>query len=257
MTALVFAVGASFLASCVEFVEAFTVILAVGITRNWRSSLLGAATAAALLAAIIAVFGLTLASRVPLPVLRGVIGTLVLVFGLKWMRKAILRYARVKDMHDEGEIFAEETMALSRQGQARAFDWLGFTVSLKSTLLEGLEVAFIVITFGLNSGRMSLAVLGAGCAFVVVGLAGFAVRKPLEQVPENTMKFVVGVMLSTFGTFWAGEGLGVEWPSADLSIMPLLGLYLCFSWLAVRLLASASAARTQTRKQAEELAANW
>jgi uncharacterized membrane protein len=227
----------------VEFVEAFTVILAVGITRNWRSSLLGAATAAVLLAVIVAVFGLTLASRVPLPVLRGLIGMLVLVFGLKWMRKAILRFARIKGLHDEGEIFAEETAELQRHGQAQGFDWLGFTVAMKSTLLEGLEVAFIVITFGLNSGRMSLAVLGAAGAFVVVGVLGFAVRKPLEQVPENTMKFVVGVMLSTFGTFWAGEGLGVDWPGADLSIIPLLGIYLLFSWLAVRALAAATAAR--------------
>jgi len=244
MTALVFAVGASFLASCVEFVEAFTVILAVGITRNWRSSLLGAATAAVLLGVIVAVFGLTLANSIPLPILRGVIGTLVLVFGLKWLRKCILRYAHMKGMHDEGEIFAEELAELQRHGGAQAgFDWLGFTVSMKSTLLEGLEVAFIVITFGLNSGRMSLAVLGAACAFVVVGIAGFLVRKPLEQVPENTMKFVVGVMLSTFGTFWAGEGLGVNWPASDLSIIPILGLYLLFSWLAVRTLVSASASR--------------
>jgi len=253
VTAIVFAVGASFLASCVEFVEAFTVILAVGITRNWRSSLLGAATAAVLLAVIVAVFGLTLASSVPLPVLRGVIGTLVLVFGLKWMRKSILRFAHIKGMHDEGEIFAEETEELRRHGRAQAFDWLGFTVSLKSTLLEGLEVAFIVITFGLTSASQDgvqvrqhsllLAVIGAACAFVVVGIAGFVVRKPLERVPENTMKFVVGVMLSTFGTFWAGEGLGVAWPAADLSIVPLLGLYLLLSWMAVRLLVSADGAR--------------
>jgi uncharacterized membrane protein len=243
VTAVVFAVGASFLASCVEFVEAFTVILAVGLTRGWRSALLGAATAAVLLALLIGVFGLTLASSVPLPVLRGAIGTLVLVFGLKWMRKSILRFAGIKGLHDEAEIFAQETAALQRHGQARSFDWLGFTVSMKSTLLEGLEVAFIVITFGLNSGRMSLAVLGAACAFVVVGVLGFAVRKPLEQVPENTMKFVVGVMLSTFGTFWAGEGLGVAWPGSDLAIIPLLGMYLLFSWLAVRSLAAANSTR--------------
>src|SRR5581483_9763893 len=172
VTAVAFAVGASFLASCVEFVEAFTIILAVGITRSWKSSLLGAAAAAVLLAVIIA------------------------GFGLKWMRKAILRFAGIKGLHDEEEIFAEETEALRNYGRAQAFDWVGFTVSLKSTLLEGLEVAFIVITFGLNSGDMSLPALGAAGAFVVVAITGFAVRKPLEQVPENTMKFVVGVMLS-------------------------------------------------------------
>ena len=255
MAAVAFAVGASFLASCVEFVEAFTVILAVGITRNWRSSLLGAAAAALLLALIVAVFGLTLASRVPLPVLRGAIGALVLVFGLKWMRKAILRYAHFKGLHDEAEIFAEETAELRQAGQVKAFDWVGFTVSTKSTLLEGLEVAFIVITFGLNSQRMDLAIYGAAAACVVVAVAGFLVRKPLEQVPENTMKFVVGVMLSTFGTFWAGEGLGVDWPLADLSILPLLGLYLLFAWLAVRWLAAAGATHERAAAKAEELAA--
>lgn len=247
MTAVIFAVGASFLASSVEFVEAFTVILAVGITRNWRSSLLGALSAAGLLAIIIAVFGLTLATTVPLPVLRGVIGTLVLVFGLKWMRKSILRYAHIKGMHDEGEIFAEEKAELEKYGQAPAFDWIGYTVSLKSTLLEGLEVAFIVITFGLNSGAMNLAILGAVGAFAVVAIVGFVVRKPLEQVPENTMKWVVGVMLSTFGTFWAGEGLGVEWPAADLSIIPLIGVYLLFSWASARMLVASSTARMKAR----------
>ena len=255
MAAVIFAVGASFLASCVEFVEAFTVILAVGITRNWRSSLLGAATAAVLLALIVGLFGVTLAGSIPLPVLRGVIGTLVLVLGLKWMRKSILRYARIKGLHDESEIFAEETAELRGAGQVKSFDWLGYTVSAKSTLLEGLEVAFIVITFGLNSGRMQLAVVGAAAAFVVVAIAGFLVRKPLERVPENTMKFVVGVMLSTFGTFWAGEGLGVEWPSADLAILPLLGVYLLFSWLAVRWLVAAGAARVPPAGAAQGLTA--
>jgi uncharacterized membrane protein len=253
MTAVLFAVGASFLASCVEFVEAFTVILAVGISRNWRSSLLGAAAASVFLALIVAAFGLTLASTIPLPVLRGVIGTLVLIFGLKWLRKAILRYAGIKGLHDEAEIFAEQCAELRTAGQAPPFDWLGFAISTKSTLLEGLEVAFIVITFGLSSGRMELSVLGAVCAFIVVAIAGFFVRKPLEQVPENTMKFVVGVMLTTFGTFWAGEGLGVGWPGDDLAIIPLIGLYLLFSWLAIRWLAASSALQT-TGPDGEQLA---
>lgn len=239
MTAVVFAIGASFLASCVEFVEAFTVILAVGLTRNWRSSLLGAACAAVLLVLIVATFGMSLETRVPLPVLRGAIGTLVLMFGLKWLRKAILRFAHVKGMHDESEIFAAEAAELLKHRRAPGMDWLGFTVSLKSTLLEGLEVAFIVITFGLNSGRMSLAVLGAGAALVVVATLGFIVRKPLSRVPENTMKFIVGVMLCTFGTFWAGEGLGVNWPGGDLAIGLLIGVFLAFSYAAVRALSSA------------------
>jgi uncharacterized membrane protein len=237
VTALAFAIGASFLASAVEFVEAFTVILAVGLTRGWRASVFGAIAAALTLAAIVAVFGLTLASTVPLPVLRGVIGTLVLVFGLKWLRKAILRFAGIKSMHDEGEIFAERTAELGQaQRDEGRLDWVGFAISFKGTLLEGLEVAFIVITFGLNSGGMAAAVAGAAAAFVLVGLTGVAVRKPLERVPENTMKFVVGLMLTTFGTFWAGEGLGVEWPATEVSILVLLGVYLLFSWGAVRAL---------------------
>ncbi len=244
MTAIAFAVGASFLASAVEFVEAFTIILAVGLTRSWKSSLLGALAAVGLLVLIIAAFGLTLAATVPLPVLRGVIGTLVLIFGLNWLRKAILRYAGIRGLHDEAEIFAEEMAELRRQGAvARGFDWVGFAVSLKSTLLEGLEVAFIVITFGLSSGEMMLPAIGAAAACAVVGIVGCFVRRPLEQVPENTMKFVVGVMLTTFGTFWAGEGLGIDWPSSDLSLIPLLVMYLLFSWLAVRTLRSLSRVR--------------
>jgi uncharacterized membrane protein len=251
MTAVGFAIGAAFLASCVEFVEAFTVILAVGITRNWRSSLLGAAAAAVALAAIIGLFGVTLVRYVPIDILRGVIGTLVLVFGLKWLRKCILRFAGVKGMHDEGEIFEEESAKLRAEGGAvQPMDWLGFTISFKSTLLEGLEVAFIVLTFGLSSGNMALPIVGAAAAFVVVGITGLMVRKPLEQVPENTMKWIVGVMLSSFGTFWAGEGLGVNWPAADLSIVGLIAVYVLFSWLAVQWLRSASLQRKQLESAA-------
>lgn len=242
-TSLIVTVGASFLASCVEVVEAFTVILAVGVTRNWRSSLLGALAATLVLAALIGIFGITLASRIPLPILRGAIGSLVLIFGLNWLRKAILRAAGIKDLHDERKIFAEQTDALARQGVAHPFDWLGFTVSLKSTLLEGLEVAFIVITFGLSSGQVPLAVLGAASAVLVMGAIGLVVRKPLERIPENTLKLVVGLMLSTFGTFWVGEGLGINWPLSDLFILPLLATYLSFSWLAVRMLTSARTTR--------------
>jgi uncharacterized membrane protein len=243
MTALVFAVGASFLASSVEFVEAFTIILAVGLTRGWRSALTGAAAAAVALAAIVAVLGAAL-TTIPKETLQLIIGALVLTFGVKWMRKAILRFAGIKGMHDEGEIFQEEKAHLEHMKPVRAgFDWGGFTVSFQGTLLEGLEVAFIVITFGLDSGNMGLAVAGAVAAGIAVTLVGVAVRKPLEQVPENTLKFVVGVMLTTFGTFWAGEGLGVDWPGADLIILVLLALYLGFSWVAVRTLSAAKEAR--------------
>jgi uncharacterized membrane protein len=241
VTAIIAAVGASFLASVVEFVEALTIILAVGFTRGWRSSLLGALAAAGLLAAIVAAFGLTLAARLPLPLLRGAIGALLLVFGLNWLRKAIFRYAGVEGLHDEAKRFAGRTAELQQHERAGAIDWLGFVVSLKGTLLEGLEVAFIVITFGLSSGQVGLSALGALAAFVVVGTTGFVVRKPLEQVPENSMKFVVGLMLTTFGTFWAGEGLGVAWPLDDLFILSLLAVYVLYSWLAVRALLARNA----------------
>ncbi|HEX6512341.1 MAG TPA: hypothetical protein VF157_08585 [Chloroflexota bacterium] len=243
MTALIIGAGASFLASSVEFVEAFTIILAVGLTRSWRSSLFGAAAAVVVLAAIVVALGAAL-TQIPKEALQLLIGALVLVFGIKWMRKAILRYAHIKGMHDEGEIFQEETEHLQHMQRASGFDWGGFTVSFQGTLLEGLEVAFIVITFGLDSGNKTLPVIGAAAAFVMVALVGFAVRKPLEQVPENTLKFVVGVMLTTFGTFWAGEGLGVDWPGADLVILVLLALFLAFSWVAVRMLTSARESRT-------------
>jgi uncharacterized membrane protein len=228
-----FLFGAAFLASGVEMVEALTIILATGITRGWRSSLIGAACGVVVLAIIILVFGAALTVYVPLDALRLVIGTFLLLFGLTWLRKAILRYAGIIAMHDEDAIYARTVAALgtgtpvaARQG----IDWTGWTVAFKGVLLEGIEVAFIVITFGTSAGSeglggiggVELASLGALAALLLVGAAGIALHRPLALVPENTMKFAVGLMLTSFGTFWAAEGVGVDWPLADLTIVGLL-----------------------------------
>jgi uncharacterized membrane protein len=240
--------SATFMACIVEMVEALTIILAVGITRGWRSALLGGAGGALALALIIMVFGQTLTEQVDLDALRVVIGTLLLIFGLQWLRKAILRASGRKALHDETGIYAEEVHELSTVSPTGTglVDWLGFTVSFKGVFLEGLEVAFIVLTFGSSIEVVDLgtaaftgvqaAALGALVALILVAIVGTAVHRPLAQVPENQLKFVVGIMLTAFGTFWAGEGIGVDWPGADLSILGLLVLFSVVAWGAVVLL---------------------
>ncbi len=231
-------VTAAFLASAVEFVEAFTIVLVVGITINWRSSLTGALAATATLAVLIATLGVALVSILPLDVLRLVVGSLLILFGLKWIKKAILRYSGLKALHDEEAIF-EETMAEIRARGETVTPRLqpfGIALSYKAVLLEGLEVAFIVITFGssatLNLGAgIGSAALGAGVAGLLVILVGSLARAPLTRVPENTLKFVVGIMLTTFGTFWTGEGLGITWPLEDAFLIILAALYLLASFL--------------------------
>ena len=234
---------AAFLASAVEFVEAFTIVLVVGVTVNWRSALLGALAAAATLALLVATLGTALVQWVPLDVLRTVIGTLLLLFGLKWLKNAIMRYAGLKARHDEQVIYEETRAELRARGEVEAssprFDLFGFLLSYKSVLLEGLEVAFIVITFGLSaasstvsrSSGIASAALGALGAFLLVILVGAIVRVPLARVTENTLKFVVGIMLTTFGTFWLGEGFGVEWPLSDAFLFILIVIYLGASFL--------------------------
>ncbi len=229
---------AAFFASAVEFVEAFTIVLVVGVTVNWRSALLGALAATATLALLVATLGTALVQWVPLDVLRIVIGTLLLLFGLKWLKNAILRYAGLKARHDEEAIYEETRAQLRARGGVDAsssrFDLFGFLLSYKSVLLEGLEVAFIVITFGLSaatstasrSSGIASAALGALAAGLLVILVGALVRVPLAKVPENTLKFVVGIMLTTFGTFWLGEGFGVEWPLSDIFLLILAAIYL-------------------------------
>jgi uncharacterized membrane protein len=233
----VFLVLSAFLASAVEFVEALTIVLASGITRGWRSSLVGLGTATVALAAIVAALGPAL-KLIPIDALRLVVGGLLLAFGLQWLRKAILRASGYKALHDEAAIFAQEAAeARTAAHEERAgLDWYGFTLSFKGVLLEGLEVAFIVVTFGSAQGSIGLAALGAGIALVLVATVGVLVRAPLARVPENTMKFAVGVMLTTFGIFWAVEGAGAHWPGDDASLPGVLGFVIVLSFSSVALL---------------------
>jgi len=215
---------AVFLACAVEAVEATTIVLASGTTRDWRSATSGMVTALVVLALLIAVLGPAL-SAVPLHALRLVVGALLLVFGLQWLRKAILRASGHKTLHDEERIYAEQVAAAAAQPRRRAAlvpDWFGFTLSFKGVLLEGLEVVFIVLTFGINQHDVGLAAIAAACAVGVIAAAGVAVRAPLSRVPENTMKFVVGIMLTAFGTFWGAEGAGARWPGSDASLLVLI-----------------------------------
>jgi uncharacterized membrane protein len=232
-----FLVASAFLASAVEFVEALTIVLASGITRGWRSSLIGLGAATVALAVIVAVLGPAL-TLIPIDVLRLVVGGLLLAFGLQWLRKAILRASGYKPLHDEDAIFARETAAArSAASEERAgLDWYGFTLSFKGVLLEGLEVAFIVLTFGSTQGSIGLAALGAAIALALVVVVGVFVRTPLTRVPENTMKFAVGVMLTTFGTFWAVEGAGAHWPGDDASLPVVLVFVIVLSLTSVALL---------------------
>ena len=236
MTA-VFLVLSAFLASAVEFVEALTIVLASAVARGWRSSLTGVAAATVVLAAIVAALGPAL-TLIPINALRLVVGSLLLVFGLQGLRKAILRASGFKALHDEDAIFATELAeAQTAERVERAgIDWYGFTLSFKGVLLEGLEVAFIVLTFGSTQGSIPLAALGAAAALVLVAGIGIAVRAPLARVPENTMKFAVGIMLTTFGIFWATEGAGGHWPGSDAALPVVLAFVIASSAALVGLL---------------------
>jgi uncharacterized membrane protein len=233
----VFLFLASFLASAVEMVEALTIVLAAGVTRGWRSSLIGVGAALVVLAAIMAVLGPAL-TLIPIDALRLVVGALLLVFGLQWLRKAILRASGYKALHDEAATFEKERAAALAQGKdVRAgLDWYAFTLSFKGVLLEGLEVAFIVVTFGAAAHQVGLAAAGAAAALVLVLAVGAAVHAPLARVPENTLKFAVGLLLTSFGTFWAAEGAGVTWPGSDAAILVLLGVYIVVSFTFVSVL---------------------
>ncbi len=237
MTAGVFLVLSAFLASTVEMVEALTIVLASGVARGWRSSLTGVGAAVLALAVIVAALGPAL-TVVPLNALRLVVGGLLLTFGLQWLRKAILRASGFKALHDEDAIFAKElegAQTVPRDERA-GIDWYGFTLSFKGVLLEGLEVAFIVITFGSTQGSIPLAAAGAAAAVVLVAGVGVAVRAPLARVPENTLKFAVGVMLTTFGIFWSTEGAGGSWPGSDAALFGVLAFVILVSFACVGLL---------------------
>jgi uncharacterized membrane protein len=227
---------AVFLACAVEAVEALTIVLAVGATRSWSSAMYGVGAAIAVLAAIVAALGPAL-TALPIGVLRVLVGGLLLVFGLQWLRKAILRAAGLKALHDEAALFAEETEAARAAAREQgSFDGYSFTISFKGVLLEGLEVAFIVLTFGANQHNIPLAAAAAALAIVVVVLAGVAVRAPLARVPENNLKFAVGVMLTSFGMFWGAEGAGASWPGGDAALLVIVPATALFAIAMVALL---------------------
>ncbi|MBS1844198.1 MAG: hypothetical protein JST53_07255 [Actinobacteria bacterium] len=212
-----------FLACAVEAVEAFTIVLAVGTMRHWPPALAGVAAATLALAAVVAVLGPAL-TVLPIGVLRVVVGGLLLTFGLQWLRKAILRAAGAKAKHDEEAIFEEEEAEAAAAPTAPGFDGYAFAISFKAVLLEGLEVAFIVLTFGANQHDVGLAAAAAAVAIAAVLGVGLALRRPLARVPENGMKFAVGVMLTSFGIFWGAEGAGANWPGGDASLAPLVAV---------------------------------
>ncbi len=227
-------IAAVFLACAVEAVEAVTIVLAMGVSRGWRSAWAGVGAGLGVLAALVAVLGPAV-TTLPLTTLRLIVGGLLLTFGLQWLRKAILRASGHKALHDEDAIFARERDAARAAGSAgrSGIDGYGFSVSFKGVLLEGLEVVFIVLTFGANQRHVGVAALGALAAVVLVVATAVAVRRPLSRVPENTMKFSVGVMLTSFGCFWGAEGAGVSWPGGDASLLGVVAFVLATSLLLV------------------------
>jgi uncharacterized membrane protein len=229
---------AVFLACLVEAVEALTIVLAAGTSRDWRSAIIGVASGIAVLAFGVAALGPAL-TLIPLSALRLIVGGLLLVFGLQWLRKAVLRASGYKALHDENAIFATELTAAQAAPTSRrglVGDWYAFTLSFKGVLLEGIEVAFIVLTLGASEHRIALAAVAALAAVLVVIAAGLAVRVPLARVPENTLKFVVGAMLTSFGIFWGAEGAGARWPGADAALLALVPAVVLFAAALVALL---------------------
>jgi len=226
--------GAAFLGSAVESIEALTIVLAVGLTRGWRSPLYGTLVALLSLAILVTIFGQLIVTRVPESTLKLMIGTLIVLFGLRWLHKAVLRSAGVIPLHDEDKSYAETVSELS--GSATRQDWIGFTLALKGVFLEGLEVVFIVVAVGGTSGGLPIAVAGGLLAMIVVAATGLVVQKPLAQVPENTLKYAVGVILTTLGTFWAAEGMGATWPLDFVSVLGIAAVYFGASRVAVMLI---------------------
>jgi uncharacterized membrane protein len=212
---------ASFLASSVECVEALTIVLAVGIVRGWRPALAGSGVALASLAILIAVLGPSL-SLIPLAWLQIAIGVLLVLFGMRWLRKAVLRAAGIVPLHDEAATFSSESRALNSRSTVAQWDVIGIATSFKAVMLEGIEVVFIVVALGAVGNALVPASLGAIAAAVLVALIGVMLHRPLARVPENTLKFAVGIMLSAFGTYWLGEGYGLSWPGSDLAILGLM-----------------------------------
>jgi uncharacterized membrane protein len=249
--------AAVFLACVVEAVEAVTIVLAAGTARSWRSAGYGVASALVALAVITAALGPAL-TAIPLNALRLVVGGLLLVFGLQWVRKAVLRASGHKDLHDEEAIFARQ-LEQARNAEARRRgavpDWYSFTLSFKGVLLEGLEVVFIVLTFGANDHDVPLAAVAALCATAVVVAAGFAVKAPLARVPENTMKFAVGVMLTSFGVFWGGEGAHAHWPGSDAALLVIVPAVAVFALVLTAVLRAQGGSAPETTAAAAPTAA--
>ena len=244
LTTIVSTISASFLASFVEVVEAFTIVLAVGVSRSWRPAFTGMALGLAVLGALILLLG-PLLSLIPLHLLQFAIGVLLILFGMRWLRKAILRAAGFIAIHDEEKAFAEGTDLLRQQAADRRADFLAASAAFKAVLLEGVEVVFIVIAVGAGRGLIGYASLGAAAACLLVLAIGLVVHRPLSRVPENTLKFVVGVMLTSFGIFWTGEGLGANWPGADGALIAIALVILAVALGAVRLLRGPVAAKTE------------
>jgi len=244
-----------FLACAVEAVEAVTIILAAGTSRDWRSTFQGVISGLVVLAGLIVILGPSI-EKLPKDTLRLAVGGLLLVFGMQWLRKAILRASGFKALHDEEKIYRDEVEAaqkVAKVSRLAVSDWYAFTLSFKGVLLEGLEVVFIVVTFGIiqkgsNPQAFSLAIWAASIAVVLVAIAGFAIHKPLSKVPENTMKFVVGTLLTSFGIFWGAEGAGAEWPHKDLSLLAIIPFVLLVSFGLIELLKIRKAKNLPVRK---------
>lgn len=241
-TTITSTVTASFLASFVEVVEAFTIVLAVGITNTWRSAFIGTGVALVVLALMVIILG-PLLGMVPITTLQFVVGVLLGLFGLRWLRKAILRASGYIAIHDEEKAFAAETAALKQQSGATKADYLAGLAAFKAVLLEGVEVVFIVIAVGTSHGLTFYASIGALLACVLVIGIGLLIHKPLSQVPENTLKLVVGLMLTSFSVFWIGEGLGLQWPGTDLIIIAFFFIFAVFAFVAIRTLQNTKVAK--------------
>ncbi|MGH9044419.1 MAG: COG4280 domain-containing protein [Acidimicrobiales bacterium] len=224
---------AVFAASAVEMVEALTIVVAVGVTRGWRSAIEGAVAAIAILVILIGAFGEAIVTYAPLDTLRVVAGAVLLLLGLSWLRKAILRYAGAISLHDEDRIYRETVASLSEGSSSKGRDAQGFIVAFKGVFIEGMEVILIIIGLGASEHRFGWAAGAAGAAAIVVAGIGALVVRQLSEVPENLLKTVVGVMLTSFGTFWLGEGAGVHWPGSDAALGVLIGGFAILTFLLV------------------------
>ncbi|WP_413711402.1 COG4280 domain-containing protein [Rhizobium sp. Rhizsp82] len=233
LTSIASTISAAFLGSLVEVVEAFTIILAVGVTQSWKPAFIGSGAALVVLGLLTITLG-PLLGLIPIEALQFTIGTLLILFGLRWLRKAILRASGYIARHDEEKAFAKESESLRRHSADQRANLLAGIAAFKAVLLEGIEVVFIVIATGAGQGMMGYASIGAAAACILVLIVGLFVHKPLSSVPENSLKFVVGLLISAFGIFWTGEGIGARWPGADLSLIPIFAALAAFSWLAVK-----------------------